>query len=139
MLAHKHNLVNFPKKVFQFLFLKGISVKLILMFFSITLLISNALSQTKIDDDISPAFMNAKKGIYWALSNIPGKKTKIENDLIANDKLYASVKLEKEIGGVKIESTGYNESVAISIIVYKSYDNLKKEGYIKRIDETDLE
>jgi hypothetical protein len=139
MLALKHNLVNFPKKVFQFLFLKGISVKLILMFFSITLLISNALSQTKIDDDISPAFMNAKKGIYWALSNIPGKKTKIENDLIANDKLYASVKLEKEIGGVKIESTGYNESVAVSIIVYKSYDNLKKEGYIKRIDETDLE
>ena len=139
MLAHKHNLVNFPKKVFQFLFLKGISVKLILMFFSITLLISNALSQTKIDDDISPAFINAKKGIYWALSNIPGKKTKIENDLIANDKLYASVKLEKEIGGVKIESTGYNESVAVSIIVYKSYDNLKKEGYIKRIDETDLE
>jgi hypothetical protein len=73
------------------------------------------------------------------LSNIPGKKAKIENDLIANDKLYASIKLQKEIGGVKIESTGYSESISVTIIVYRSYDNLKKEGYIKKIEETDME
>lgn len=96
-------------------------------------------AQSKIDDDISPAMMNAKKGVYWALSNIPGKKAKIENDLIANDKLYSSVKLQKEVGGVKIESTGYSESISVTIIVYRSYDNLKKEGYIKKIEDAELE
>ena len=96
-------------------------------------------AQTKIDDDISPAFLNAKKGIYWALSNIPGKKTKIENDLVANDKLYSSVKLQKEIGGVKIESTGYGETISITIIIYRSYDSLKKDGYIKKIEEPEIE
>lgn len=105
----------------------------VLFFFSI----SNA--QTKIDDDISPAFLNAKKGIYWVLSNIHGKKTKIENDLIANDKLYSSVKLQKEIGGVKIESTGFGESISVTITVYRSYDSLKKDGYIKKIEEPENE
>jgi hypothetical protein len=96
-------------------------------------------AQSKIDDDISPAMMNAKKGIYWALSNIPGKKAKIENDLIANDKLYASVKLQKEVGGIKIESTGFSESITVTITVYRSYDSLKKDGFIKKIDEPELE
>ena len=96
-------------------------------------------AQTKIDDDIAPAFLNAKKGIYWALSNIPSKKTKIENDLVANDKLYSSVKLQKEIGGVKIESTGYGETISITIIIYRSYDSLKKDGYIKKIEEPEIE
>lgn len=105
----------------------------------ILFLISNCFAQTKIEDEISPALMNAKKGVYWALSNIPGKKTKIENDLIANDKLYSSVKLQKEIGGIKIESTGFNESISVTITIYKSYDNLKKEGYIKKIEEPELE
>ena len=108
--------------------------------FTIVLLsISFINAQSKIDDDISPAMMNAKKGVYWALSNIPGKKAKIENDLIANDKLYSSVKLQKEVGGVKIESTGYSESISVTIIVYRSYDNLKKEGYIKKIEDAELE
>jgi len=39
--------------------------------------------------DIDYAYQNAKKGIYWALANIPEKKTKLESDLIADDKLYA--------------------------------------------------
>jgi hypothetical protein len=104
-----------------------------------TLLTSLVSAQSKIEDDISPAIMNAKKGIYWALSNIPGKKAKIENDLISSDKLYASVKLQKEVGGVKIESTGFSESISVTIIVYKSYDSLKKEGYIKKIEESDME
>jgi hypothetical protein len=96
-------------------------------------------AQSKIDDDISPALLNAKKGVYWALSNIPGKKAKVENDLIANDKLYSSVKLQKEIGGVKIESTGYGESISVTIIVYRSYDSLKKDGYIKKVEEPEIE
>ncbi|HEY4754678.1 MAG TPA: hypothetical protein VIH28_01365 [Ignavibacteriaceae bacterium] len=114
-------------------------MKIILTLASVLFFFCMNNAQTKIDDDISPAFLNAKKGIYWALSNIPGKKTKIENDLIANDKLYTSVKLQKEIGGIKIESTGYGESISVTIIVYRSYDNLKKEGYIKKIEEPQIE
>ena len=114
-------------------------MKIFLLFTIVLLSISFVNAQSKIDDDISPAMMNAKKGVYWALSNIPGKKVKIENDLIANDKLYSSVKLQKEVGGVKIESTGYSESISVTITVYRSYDSLKKEGYIKKIDELELE
>ena len=114
-------------------------MKYILTFTSVLFFFCMSNAQTKIDDDVAPAFLNAKKGIYWALSNIAGKKTKIENELIANDKLYSSVKLQKEIGGVKIESTGFGESISVTITVYKSYDNLKKEGYIKKIEESDLD
>ncbi len=90
-------------------------------------------AQSKIEDDIDIAYQNAKKGIYWALDNIPEKKVKIENDLIADDKLYANVKLEKEVNGIKLESTGYDKSNSVVIKIYKSYDSLVKEGYIKKI------
>ena len=114
-------------------------MKIFLPITMIFLFTSLSAAQNKIDDDISPAMMNAKKGIYWALSNIPGKKAKIENDLISNDKLYASVKLQKEVGGIKIESTGFGESITVIITVYRSYDSLKKDGFIKKIDEPELE
>ena len=59
----------------------------------------SSLAQTKTDGDIDLAYQNAKKGIYWALSNIPGKKATLDNDLIGEDKLYAAVKLSKEVKG----------------------------------------
>lgn len=102
-------------------------------------LITSNNAQTKVNDDLEPAILNAKKGIFWALSNIPGKKAKIDNDLIANDKLTSHVKLEKGIGGIKIESTGYSESISVTITLYKSYDNLKNEGYIKKIEDPEFE
>ncbi len=91
-----------------------------------------AYSQTKIEEDVEIAYQNAKKGIYWALDNIPEKKVKLENDLIADDKLYARVKLDKEIFGIKIESTGYNNSNEVTITLYKSDESLVKEGYLKK-------
>jgi len=99
----------------------------LILIFSLT----NLLAQEKTEGDIDMAYQNAKKGIYWALSNIPEKKTKIEEDLIADDKLYAEVKLYKEVNGVKIISTGYYHSNKIEITIYKSYDSLREEGYIK--------
>jgi len=93
---------------------------------------ADLLAQNKVETDIDVAFQNAKKGVYWALTNIPGKKTKIENDLIADDKLYASVKLSKEINGIKIESSGYFNSNEVIIKIYKSNDSLEKEGYLKK-------
>ncbi|MCW8811071.1 MAG: hypothetical protein OQK64_08960 [Ignavibacteriaceae bacterium] len=87
------------------------------------------LAQAKTEQDIDVAYQNAKKGIYWALSNIPGKKSTMDNDLIAEDKLYASVKLSKEVNGVKVSSKGYYQTNEVEITIYKSYESLKAEGY----------
>ena len=80
---------------------------------------------------IDTAYFNAKRGIYWCLSNIPDKKTSIDNHLIASDKLISSVRLQKEINGFKIESTGYYSTAEVKITLFKSKDNLIKEGFIK--------
>lgn len=89
------------------------------------------LAQEKLESDIDYAYQNAKKGVYWALTNIPEKKTKLEKDLIADDKLVAEVTLYKEVNGVKVISTGHYYSNKVTITVYKSYDTLVKEGYVK--------
>ena len=86
-------------------------------------------AQTKTEDDMNVAYQNAKKGIYWALENIPAKKVSLDNDLIAEDKLYASVKINREINGVKVVSKGYYLTNHVEITIYKSYDILKSEGY----------
>lgn len=86
-------------------------------------------AQTKTEDDMNIAYQNAKKGIYWALENIPGKKASLDNDLIAEDRLYASVKISKEVQGVKVSSKGYNNTNEVEITIYKSYESLKSEGY----------
>ena len=89
----------------------------------------NSLAQEKLESDIDITFQNAKKGIYWALSNIPIKKSRIENDLIAEDRLYSSVRLDKEVNGVKVVSKGFYQTNEVEITIYKSYDSLKAEGY----------
>ena len=99
------------------------------------LLSTTGFSQEKIESDIDYAYQNAKKGVYWALSNIPEKKSKLESDLIADDRLYANVKLTKEVNGVKIVSTGHYQTNEVSISIYRSNDSLKENGYIKQADE----
>ena len=96
-----------------------------------------SFSQEKLESDIDYAYQNAKKGIYWALANIPEKKTKLDNELIADDKLYAEVKLIKEFNGIKVESTGYYHSNEVRIKIYKSFDSLEKDGYLKKEGEED--
>jgi len=104
----------------------------LVIFFSLV-----CFSQEKLESDIDYAYQNAKKGIYWALSNIPEKKTKLDNELIADDKLYAEVKLHKEVNGIKVESTGFYHSNEVRIKIYKSFDSLKKDGYLKKENEED--
>ncbi|MCH7724356.1 MAG: hypothetical protein IIC76_13625 [Bacteroidetes bacterium] len=97
-----------------------------------TLFSTNSFAQEKIESDIDYAFQNAKKGIYWALSNIPKKKSKIESDLIADDRLYSHVRLNKEVNGVKIVSTGYYQTNKVTISIYRSNDSLEEYGYLKQ-------
>ena len=89
-------------------------------------------AQNKIDDEINFAYQNAKKGIYWALSNIPEQKNRLSNELVAEDKLYCKVKLDKKINGVKVQSTGYFNTNQVTIVIYKSYDALVEEGFVKK-------
>ena len=100
-----------------------------------TLLSTTGFSQEKMESDIDYAYQNAKKGIYWALSNIPQKKSKLDSDLIANDRLYAQVRLDKEINGVKIVSTGHYQTNKVIISIYRSNDSLKENGYLEQTDE----
>lgn len=103
-----------------------VSIAFLFLFFCITV----CYSQSKIESDIEPALQNAKKGVYWALSNLPKKKTRIENDLIADDKLYSTVVVTKEVNGFKIVSNGFNNSNEVTITIYKSFERLKEEGFL---------
>jgi len=99
------------------------------------LLSTTGFSQEKMESDVDYAYQNAKKGIYWALSNIPEKKSKLDNDLIADDRLYAHVRLDKEVNGVKIVSTGHYQTNKVIISIYRSNDSLKENGYLEQTDE----
>ncbi len=92
----------------------------------------NIFSQSKIESDIESSLVNAKKGVYYALSNLQGKKAKFEKSLIADDKLIAKVKVSKELNGIKIESTGFFQTDELTIVLYKSSESLIKDGYIKK-------
>lgn len=93
-----------------------------------------SFSQEQIETNIESAVQNAKKGVYWALSNIPVKKTKIEKSIVNEDKLLARVKIAKELNGVRVESTGYYQTNEVTIVLYRSRDSLVKDGYIKKGD-----
>lgn len=106
--------------------------------FIILILISSVVSgQRQFDEDLEKAYVNAKKGIDFALSNIPYRKSSLTKELISNDQLISRVKLSKEVNGVSIESTGYYKTYEVKIIIYRSYDKLIEEGIIKSIPEDD--
>jgi hypothetical protein len=111
-------------------------VKIFILF--VVLLSPVLFAQQDMEDNLNTAYQNAKKGVYWALGNIPEKKSRLEIDLIAEGKLYSSVKLEKEFNGIKIESTGYYNTTEVSVIVYRSNDGLIKDGYLKLPVEGDI-
>lgn len=96
------------------------------------------INQT-MDDAINSALQNSKRGIYYALSNLKKPKAKLENKLVAENKLYASVKLSKEVNGVKVESTGYHDGAEVTIVVYRSFADLIKEGFIEDDSEYKIE
>ena len=100
-------------------------------------LISTINIQNKNEDNINTAFQNAKKGMYYALSNIPEDKSRLNRELVDQNKLFAKVKLSKEVNGIKIESTGYSSSTEVTIKIYRSFESLEKNGYLKQKDKQD--
>lgn len=81
------------------------------------------------------AYANAKKGLQYGLSNLKDKRSRDEYKLIEQDKLLAEVKISKEIGGVKIEAKGFFEGEEVTVITYRSYESLVKDGYIDKNSE----
>ena len=110
-------------------------MKALIVITLLTLLTTTGFTQEKLESDIDYAYQNAKKGIYWALSNIPKKKIKLDSDLIADDRLYAHVRLNKEVNGVKIVSTGHYQTNKVIISIYRSNDSLKENGYLEQTDK----
>lgn len=86
-------------------------------------------------DDIETAYQNARKGVNWGLANLKNKKSKLDNTLIADDKLIADIKIGKEIDGVKITATGYCGTTEVSVTAYRSLESLLRDGYIDKNSE----
>ncbi len=99
--------------------------------FIILISLSNGLPQVHSDTLVSKAFQNAEKGIIWMLSNIPENKTRFGHDLISDDRLISTVRLDVEINGVKIESSGFENTTEVNIRIYRSVESLTKDGYLK--------
>ena len=86
-LSLKIKLLHIPKGLVKIHLKKGKTMK---RYYILAVLIAlfgvcSLSAQTKTEDDMNVAYQNAKKGIYWALENIPGKKASLDNDLIAED------------------------------------------------------
>lgn len=101
------------------------------LFFIIILLATFVFAQQDIEEDVERATINAKKGIYWSLQNIPAKKVRTDHELVTQNKVTAAVKIIKEVGGIKFESTGYHEHTTAKVTVYRSYDWLIQHKFIK--------
>ncbi|MGE5497225.1 MAG: hypothetical protein ACM3Q2_04105 [Syntrophothermus sp.] len=90
-----------------------------------------AYAQMPADSILENAYLNAKKGYWWALENIPKKKQQTGHDLISDNRLISSVKLSKEINGIRVESEGYSETCEVRLLIFRSTDSLLKDGFIK--------
>ena len=105
-------------------------------YFIFLILSGLAFGQADFNASIDSAYSHAKKGIYWAFANIPETKKSDSHDLIHNDKLVCEVKLYKEVEGVKVNVTGYFDTYTVTVNVYKSYNTLRAEGYLKEKDKS---
>lgn len=104
-------------------------IKLFPLIILLSLTLYSQENTASFEEDLQHAFVNAKKGMYYALNNIPESKSSLNQDLIESDKLIAEIKLSKETNGVKVESTGYHLSYSVKVVIYRSYDSLTEDGY----------
>ena len=92
-------------------------------------IISESNFRTRVDS----AYLNAMKGVYFALENIPERKNSISQDLITNNELVAKVKISKETGGVFVQSVGFYKTYKVTTEIYRDYKSLKDDGIIDYI------
>ncbi|PIQ07664.1 MAG: hypothetical protein COW71_16080 [Ignavibacteriales bacterium CG18_big_fil_WC_8_21_14_2_50_31_20] len=100
------------------------------LFFPILLFGQTINLKNDFTQKVDSAYINAMKGVYFAIENIPDRKNSVSSELIANNAIVASIKINKEIGGVNIQSIGYFKTYKVTVDVYRDYQSLKKEGII---------
>lgn len=89
--------------------------------------------KTDFKEKVDSAYINAMKGVYYALENIPERKNSTSKDLIASNEIIASVKINKEVGGVSVNSKGFYKTYKVTVEIYRDYASLKSEGVIDYI------
>ena len=104
-------------------------IKYLLLVLILPLILFSQSKEKSFEDDLDHAFVNAKKGVYYALNNIPETRKSLNQDLIEDDTLIAEIKLSKETNGIRIESVGHYKTYSVELIVYRSYDSLEDDGY----------
>jgi hypothetical protein len=113
-------------------------MKIVIMFlFPIFLFGQVVDNKSEFNEKIDSAYMNAMKGVAFALENIPERKSSTSKDLIANNNLIASIKINKEVGGVVVNSTGFFNTYKVTVEVYRDYDSMLNEGMIKYIPKVE--
>ena len=111
----------------------GIMKVLAILLFPILMFGQTIEEKSGFKDKVDSAYVNAMKGVYFALENIPERKNSISKDLISDDELIAKVKISKGVKGVSVVATGFFNSYKITAEVYRDYKSLKDEGFIEYI------
>jgi hypothetical protein len=106
---------------------------IIILLFPVLLIGQTAKEGKEFKSKVDFAYMNAMKGVAFALENIPERKNSLSKDLIAKNKLIATIKINKEHGGLIIYSTGYYDTYKVTTEIYRDYNSLKEEGFIEYI------
>lgn len=78
------------------------------------------------NEDIQIAFNGAMKGVYWAQENVSSKREVTFKDIVVNNKKICTVKIYKQVGGLKIISEGYEGSTKVEITTYRSIPEKEK-------------
>lgn len=106
---------------------------MVFILFPIILFGQSEIQKLNFKEKVDSAYLNAMKGVYYALENIPDRKSSVSKDLISENELIASVKVSKEVGGVLVQAVGFCNSYKVSVEVYRDYESLKNEGIISYI------
>lgn len=109
----------------------------VMLLFPILLFGQTLESKSEFNEKVNSAYMNAMKGVAFALENIPERKSSTSKDLIANNNLIASIKINKEVGGVVVQSSGFFNTYKVTVEVYRDYESLLNEGTIKYIPKVE--
>jgi len=114
-----------------FTYFSGGKMKIVATLFFPILLFGQTINlKNDFTQKVDSAYINAMKGVYFAIENIPDRKNSVSSELIANNAIVASIKINKEVGGVNIQSIGYFKTYKVTVDVYRDYQSLKKEGII---------
>jgi len=106
---------------------------LLLVLFPILMFGQTITNESSFKTKVDSAYLNAMKGVFFALENIPERKNSISKDLITDNELVAKIKIGKGAGGVYVQSVGFYKTYKVTTEIYRDYKSLKNDGVIDYI------